>query len=166
MTTAPIVCTWTDDGSFKPLPRFAKAADAAFVVGAQYHVEAQEPRSMKSHNFYFAQLNEYWLNLPEAIAVDFPTVETLRYRALIMSGFANSRQFIASSKAEAVRLAAFMRGSACYSIIAVKECVVTELTPQSQSLKAMGKDEFNRSKQAVLDYCAALVGAKANGIAA
>lgn len=155
--TAPVTVTW-DGEAFAPHRRFAKACDADFVIGQQYQIVVQEQRSMRSHAHYFASVHEAWLNLSEVDADRFPTSEHLRKFALIRTGFANSRQFVASSKAEAVRLAAFIRPTDEYALVSVEGAVVTVWTAQSQSMKAMGKEAFGASKKAVLEFVAGMIG--------
>lgn len=149
MSTLPYV--WTGE-AFEPLPGFRKRADAAFVVGQVYHMEPIEERTARAHKFYFACINEAWQSLPEHLALQHPTPTHLRKFALIKARFADSRQFVASSKAEAIRLAAFIRPMDEYALVemATDAPVVTVWTAQSQSLRAMGKERFKASKDAVL----------------
>ncbi|HYA07739.1 MAG TPA: hypothetical protein VEF90_17765 [Xanthobacteraceae bacterium] len=147
------------------VPAYPRLADRHFVVGENYRLAPPQERSKKSHDHFFAALDKAWENLPEGLALEFPSAEDLRARALIACGYANSRQFVASSKAEAVRLAAFIRHGREYSVVAVNGCAVTEFTAQSQSLKAMGPKEFQKSKQAVLEYVAAMVGVSVEELA-
>lgn len=151
------IYTWTGD-SFAPLPRFARACDKEFVVHERYQMEAIEERSAVSHRHYFAALHDAWLNLPEGEAEQFPTSEHLRKWALIKSGFADERSVVCGSKAEARRVGSFVRGVDGYAIIIVHDATVKLYTAQSQSLKAMGKVQFQRSKQAVLDLVAGMIG--------
>ncbi|MDR3571234.1 MAG: hypothetical protein P4L81_03475 [Candidatus Pacebacteria bacterium] len=154
--TAPIVFTWTGS-EMKPLRRFEKACDNAFVIGENYSLAEHLDRSANTHRHFFAALHDAWLNLPEAVAERFPTEESLRKFALIKCGFADSRQFVAASKAEATRLAAFIRPSDEYALVTVSGHVVTVWTAQSQSMRAMGKERFQESKTRVLDYVASLI---------
>lgn len=140
-----------------PLPRFHNRANAEFVVHERYKMEVSEDRSQASHNHYFVTLHEAWLNLPEAVAERFPTDEHLRKHALIKAGYHDSRSFVASSKAEAVRLAAFLKPMDEYAIILVHEATVTVYTAKSQRKAAMGAKDFQASKQAVLDVIAAMI---------
>ena len=144
-----VPCVWTGD-SFEPLPGFRKRADAAFVVGQVYHMEAVEERSARTHRHFFALVNEAWQSLPDHLAGQHPTPDHLRKFALIKAGFADSRQFVASSKAEAIRLAAFVHPMDEYAVVSASEAVVTVWTAQSQSLRAMGKERFKASKDGVL----------------
>lgn len=156
----PLSYRWSGAG-FEVLPRHQKAADRDFVIGEVYQLEQVHERSAKSHAQYFAALKEGWLNLPEAKAEEFPTTEKLRKHCLIKAGFYDRRSIQCSSKAEALRLAAFIRPLDEYAIVTVTGSLVTVYTAQSQSYRAMGKDAFQKSKQAVLDLIAEMIGVEA-----
>src|SRR6185312_13137871 len=151
MTTEPILTTWDGTG-FVPERRHTKRCDAEFVCGERYFVEPIAPRNMAAHRFYFAALRDAWINLPEDQAERFGSPEALRKYALVMTGFRDERTFVAASKAEAFRLAAFMRPMDDTAVISVREAVVRCWTPKSQSVKAMGKTDFYRSKDDVLAF--------------
>lgn len=153
----PIPMRW-DGEAMVPLPRLAAEADRAFVIGQVYRMVEHLDRSMASHGHYFAELNEAWANLPDDLAALYPSAEHLRKAALIRTGHADSRQFVASSKAEALRLAAFMRPVDEYAIVSVAGATVTVWTARSQSMRAMGKRAFETSKADVLGYVAGLIG--------
>jgi hypothetical protein len=142
--------TWEGD-LFRPLKRFQKACDAEFVIGEVYTLEEVKGRSQVSHNHYFAALNNGWMNLPETVAERFPTSEHLRKWCLIKAGFHDQRSIVAASKAEAQRVAAFIKPIDEFAIVVVTECTVTVYTAKSQSKKAMGAADFQKSKSAVLD---------------
>lgn len=161
----PIPFRWSGD-SMEPLPRFAKECDRHFVVGEVYQLVEQQDRSQTSHNHYFACVAEAWKNLPDEMVERFPTAEHLRKFALIKAGFADSRQFLAASKAEALRLAAFVRPCDEYALVTVREMVVTVWTARSQSMRAMGRRDFQASKDAVLDAISALIGVSADSLRA
>lgn len=152
-----ILYRWQGD-AMEPLPRFREECDREFVVGQIYRLDVYEERSHKSHAHYFACIADGWQNLPENLAADFPTPECLRKHALIRSGYADKRTFVASSKAEALRIAAFIRPLDEYSIVTVDGAMVTEYRAQSQSQRAMGAKTFQASKDAVLNYIAGLIG--------
>lgn len=155
--SASIPFRWEGD-SFVPATGFARRCDELFVVGQVYRLAEQEDRSAASHRHYFACINTAWENLPEAAAGQFPSPEHLRKFALIKAGYADSRTLVASSKAEAVRLAAFVRPLDTFAVVAVSEATVTVWTARSQSAKAMGKRDFQESKDRVLDIIAGLIG--------
>lgn len=161
---APLPFQW-DGESLIPLPRFARQADKEFVVGQVYKMTEVQERSAASHNHFFASVHEAWLNLDEHDAERFPNEESLRKFALIKAGYADSNQIVASSKAEAQRLAAFIRPIDEYALVSVVGPVVTIYRAQSQSMRAMGKQRFNESKQAVLDVLAGMVGVKSQQLA-
>lgn len=154
---APMPFEWTGE-EFRPVGRFRKVCDAAFVVGQKYMLLEHQERSSASHAFFFATLHDMWLSLPDESSERFPTEDHLRRYALIKTGFADCRQMVASSKAEAQRWGAFLRPCDQYAVITVKDCVVTVWTARSQSMKAMGRKDFEASKNAVLDYVAGLLG--------
>lgn len=154
-TIPPIVFDW--DGEVMK-PRHPRIADRHFVVGMEYVLAPVEDRSMRSHRHYFASINEAWQNLPEALAERFPTAEHLRKYALIRAGYRDERSIVASSKAEAQRLAGFIRPMDDFAVVTVNGAVVTVYTAKSQSMRAMGKADFQASKDAVLDVIAKLIG--------
>ncbi|MEI2388043.1 hypothetical protein [Breoghania sp. JC706] len=158
--TAPIPFHWDGD-AMVPLTPFRKRADDVFVIGQVYRLEEIEERSAKSHKHYFACIREAWQNLPEEWADKFPTPEHLRKWALIMCGYADERSIVCASKAEALRLAAFIRPMDDFAVVVARENVVKAFTPQSQSTRTMGQKPFQESKDAVLDKIAQLIGTDA-----
>lgn len=161
----PILFRWTGE-VMEPHPRAMKDCDAFYVVGEAYRLVEHQERSQKSHAHYFSAIGEAWQNLPEHLAERFPSSEHLRKWALVKAGFADSRQLVASSKAEAIRLAAFIRPCDEYAVVTVSEAVITVWTPRSQSMKAMGKRDFQASKDAVLSILAGLIGTTVDGLRA
>jgi hypothetical protein len=138
-------------------PARPRQADAEFVVGESYLLDRVEQRSSASHAHFFACVNEAWRNLPEDQAERFPTAERLRKYALIMTGYRDERTIVASSTAEALRLAAFIRPMDEFAVVIVRGAVVAVMTAKSQSMRAMKKKAFSESKQAVLDYLASMI---------
>lgn len=155
--------TW-DGEVMAPARGFARQADATFIVGERYRLVVVEERSAKSHAHYFASISEAWSTLPEDQAERFPSPDHLRRWALIRAGFHERREIVCASKAEAQRVAAFVRPMDSYAVVIAREAVVTVLTARSQSVKAMGKADFQRSKQAVLDVLAEVLGVEARQI--
>lgn len=157
----PVTFTW-DGESMVALRRFAKLCDQQFVIGEDYTMVVAEPRSRASHNHYFACIELAWLNLPEDLAEQFPTSEHLRKYALIKAGFADERSIVCGSKAEAQRVAAFIKPMDHFAIVVVSEATIKVYTAQSQSNKAMGSKVFQGSKDAVLDVISKMVGTEAS----
>lgn len=153
--TRPVAFTWEGD-CMKPLhPRIA---DREYVVGERYMLAPFEQRSIASHNHEFAWLHEAWASLPEHEADKHPSAEHLRKWALIQTGYSNSQSIVCSSKAEALRVAAFIRPMDEFSVVIVHECVVTRYTAKSQSRRAMGAKEFQESKEKIMEYVAGILG--------
>lgn len=153
----PLVFRWTGDG-MEPLRAFAKEADQRYVIGQTYALDEIQERSSASHAHYFAEINSAWHSLPEALTEQFSTAEKLRKWALIKAGYRDERTVICGSKAEAERVAAFIRPMDEYAVVSVSGTAVVVLTPKSQSMRAMGKEAFQASKDAVLEILAGLIG--------
>lgn len=154
---SPITFTWEGD-CFRPVGRFARLADQQFVIGETYDLAPIEERSAATHRHYFAVIHEAWVNLPERMSERFPTSEHLRKWALIKAGYRNERTVVCASRAEALKIKAFVRPIDDYAVVLAQAAVVLIYTAKSQSVKAMGKDEFQASKQAVLDVISELIG--------
>jgi hypothetical protein len=166
MTERPVIFTWDGQAMVPRDRRFAFQCDRQFVVGSEYTLVQHEDRSAASHRFYFAAVNEAWKNLPEQIADTFPSAEHLRKWALIRAGYRAERTHTAATKAEALRLAAFIKPIDDFAIVTTSGLAVTVWTAKSQSVRAMGKKEFETSKRAVLDILAGLIGVKAEDLKA
>ena len=161
MTDQPIYCAW-DGEAMKPVGRtWASRADKQWTVGERYYVEVRQERSAASHSHFFAAVAEAHANLPDALAERFPSADHLRKYALIKAGYCDSDSIVATSKAEAQRIAAFVRPREQFAVVTIKEAVVTVYTARSQSMRAMGKADFEASKKAVLDILAQLLGTTA-----
>jgi phytoene dehydrogenase-like protein len=151
----PMLFCWDGEAMIPVNPGFA---DRHFVIGGKYRLSERVERSGESHGHYFAVLDRAWQSLSEELTAELPSPEHLRMRALIMTGYADTRQLVLSSNADALRTAAFIRPASEYSMISVNGAVITELSPQSQRKAAMDKEAFQKSKRDVIEYCAALIG--------
>lgn len=152
MTIPPIKFIW-DGESLTPSRQFmARLADQHLVIGETYTMVEHHERSMKSHNHFFASVAEAWGNLPDHMLDEFPSPEHLRKKALIRKGYCDERSIVCASKAEAMRLAAFMKPMDDYAIIVAREAVVTVYTAKSQKIKAMGARDFQKSKEDVFAF--------------
>lgn len=157
-----ILMKWDGESMIPANPRWAANADRQLVVGEAYMIREHAERSTAEHNHYFGCVRHAWLNLPDGSAgLSYAiSAEHLRSYALIRCGYCDSQTFVANSKAEAIRLAAFIRPIDDFAIVTVDGCTVTRLTAQSQSKKAMGVHVFQESKQAVLEFLADLIGVR------
>ena len=140
------------------VPLNPRAAARQYTAGEVYNLEHREERSAASHAHYFAALQEAHANLPEDIADRFPTVDHMRRYALVRTGYRDERTIIASSKAEARRIAAFVKPMDEYAVVSVNDSAVIVWTAKSQSHRAMGKVAFQKSKDDVLTFVAEMIG--------
>jgi hypothetical protein len=159
VTNAPPILTTGNGEAFEVYGGYhKKVADKYFVIGERYTLVEHHERSSATHRHYFAVVAEGWANLPEHIAPQFPTSERLRKFALIKTGYHDSHSIVCSSKAEAQRIAAFIRPVDEFAVVVVEGATVTRYTAKSQGMKAMGAKAFQASKQAVLDYIDDMIG--------
>jgi len=156
--SSPITATWDGEAFYPASPYWAARADRQFVVGETYKIVEHHDRSEASHNHYFASISNAWNTLPDHLLAEYPTAEHLRKKMLVKCGYADERTVVCASKAEAERVAAFIKPMDNYAVVVFHEAVVKVYTAQSQSLKAMGKREFQESKEAVLAAVDRLLG--------
>jgi hypothetical protein len=153
--TPPTAFVW-HDGAMRPM--HPGLAASRFEDGKTYLLTPVEHRSGKSHDHEFAWLAEAFKSLPEGLAEQIPTVEHLRKRALIATGFYTETMVDAGTNAAALRVAAFMRAKDDFAHVVVRGCYAVERIAKSQSRRAMDKTEFQASKTAILEYVAGLIG--------
>lgn len=165
MSNLPIRYRW-DGESMTPVGVRARAeCDAAFVIGEMYALVEHKERSSATHNHYFACIADAWANLPDDMLEEYPTSEVLRKKALIRVGYRDERSIVCASKAEAQRVAAFVRPMDEYAIVLVSEAVVRVYSAQSQSMRAMGAKTFADSKTKTLAFIADLLGVAPDALA-
>ena len=157
--SSPIEMFWKGDALVPVNSFWLKRAGKTFDEGVVYHIMDQGERSHKTHAHYFAALNEAWHNIPEELASRFPSVEHLRKYALIRAGFYDSHSVTCDTEADAERIQAFMQPVDEFAVIDRKGRVVTRYTAKSQSYRAMGKEDFAKSKEAVLAVLSEIIGA-------
>lgn len=153
----PAIFTY-DGEAMIPLPRFAKLCDQQFVVGQEYRLAELQERSISTHNHFFACVHEAWKNLSDDQAERFATADHLRKFALIKCGFYDEQSIVLSSAKDALKVSAFIAAMDEYAIVTVSGPVVRKFTAKSQSIPAMGKKDFQASKQAVLDFLSGSIG--------
>lgn len=156
--SGPVECIWTGE-AFKPsTPYQVRKAAERFGVGEVAPLDVVNPRSKVSHDHFFAVVSDAHGTLPEALSERFPTADSLRHYALCKAGYCDVETFVGSSRAEALRLAAFIGAGARDGVqVVVNGATVTRLTPHSQSMKAMDAKVFQESKAAVLEVIAGLL---------
>lgn len=122
--------------------------------------QAREHRSKVSHDHFFVVVQNAFDNLPEDIGGDFASAEHLRKWALIKAGYRDERRVFCGSKVGAREVAKLVRSlDGGYGLVIVTGSMITIYTAKSQSLKAMGRVEFQKSKDDVLRVLAELIGA-------
>lgn len=145
-------------------PSNVKAAHDAIDSRARergWEVELRQgQRSERSHNHEFGWLRDAHASLPEQYAMEpwAQTPEHLRKYALIRTGYCTTDTVAVGSNAAALRVAAFVRGREEYTLTSVQGATVHTFTPESQSRKAMGKERFQASKTAIMEFIANLLG--------
>lgn len=156
-TERPVPCVW-DGIAFVPRRGFERIANKDYIVGEAYTILPYEERSDVSHRHEFAWLKTAWMSLPERFAEQFPTPESLRKRALIEAGFYDETIIDAGTNAAAIRVAVALRGIDDFAAVTVKGPMVIRRTAKSQSRRAMKKDEFQKSKTAIMEIIGGLIG--------
>lgn len=152
---APLHFRWDGENM---IPLRPKLADKEYCIGETYWLGVIEGRSHNTHNHYFAMLHEAWSSLPDDLAERFQTEEYLRKYALIKAGYFDERSIVCGSKAEAQRVAAFIKPMDDFAVVTVSEAAVRVYTAKSQSKRAMGAKDFQESKTKVLEAVADLIG--------
>lgn len=158
MSGLPVPCL-VHGGCFYPLASHKRYVADTYGEGEVVTLSPVEERSYASHGHYFALLHQAWLNLPEAYAERFPSEDHLRKWCLIKAGWRDERTTACASRAEAERVAAFIKPIDDYAIVVAREATVIVWTAKSQSMRAMGKEAFQKSKDDVLRVLSELIGA-------
>lgn len=158
MTAPPIPLMYEGAGLFRTLRRAIGIADHHFGVGEIVLMTQLEERSEASHRQEFAWLRDAWATLPDHLAGEYPTAEHLRKRALIATGWCDVRDYPCTTRTEALRLAAMLRGELDdYTMVIVRDAVVRVCRAKSQARNKMKAVDFQASKTAVLEWVAGLL---------
>lgn len=155
-----IMMRWDGHNLVPISKRWQEDADKKLVVGQLYPVTVEMQRSSKEHKFYFAAIKDAWANLREDIAATMPSPEHLRKWALIQAGYCTMTKLAFKTNAEAIAACAFIATLDTYAECGVNGNVAVIRRATSQSVKAMGKKEFQVSKGKVLDVISQLIGAE------
>lgn len=141
-----------------PIARYVNTAARQYHEGEEYPLVIMETRSRASHSQYFAALNDGFHNLPEKIAVRWPTAEHLRKWLLIETNWFDEAEIDCASPKHATQTAALIRSFDDYARISVHGAKVIIRRAKSQSIAAMGKQPFEASKKEVLDLLESFIG--------
>lgn len=156
--TVPVAFRWTGEAMEPVSPFWARKADEVYIIGETYRLDEWRDRSIKSHSHYFASLSDAYANLPEQHSIRFASFDHFRKRGLVLTGWRDEAQIVCASDAEAFRLAAMIKDMDDFSVVSVNGPVVVRWTAKSQSMRAMGKADFQQSKDDVLGWAWALCG--------
>lgn len=162
---SPVTFSWDGEVMRPVTSGAARRADRVFVVGETYPLVVHEDRSAASHNHYFAAIAEGWRNLPEALAAKIPSAEHLRKRALIDAGFCDEEIVDCGNQDIAKTVGATIRKHDDFAVIFIRDQFVIIRTAKSQSARSMNKADFQRSKEAVLEIVAGLIGVEPKALA-
>ncbi len=154
MSSNPLFRCVYDGEAFYPQGPSVKAADEAFGAGEVLSLCQYDMRTKKSHDHFFASIQDMWETLPESLS-DMPyakSPEALRKHALIATGYCESRVVDCGSAAAAERVAAFAQDDPDYVVVKVQGATVIKYRAHSQKMRAMGKAVFQKSKDDVLRW--------------
>ena len=140
------------------VPMRPDAASAQFFCDGRYLLEAHQERSLARHKAYFAAINAAWHSLSEEAMERYPSPEHLRKSALIHTGWRDDRYIDCGSAEHARRMATFVKPFDSFAVITTEGRILRVWTAQSQSFRAMGRTDFNRSMDDVLGWVSALIG--------
>lgn len=149
------------EGQFTVPAGFVARCDKELVIGETLRWGIIHERSAKSHAHYFAVIADAWANLPERLAMEFPSAKHLRKHALIKAGYCTMTRVVCRTNEDAVAACALMKGMDSYSICDVSGSVVTVYRAQSQSFRAMGAKVFQDSKEKVIAVISEIIGGDA-----
>lgn len=150
------------EGQFETPRGFSKRCDKELVVGEVLGWERTNDRSKRSHDHFFAQLEDLWRNLPEHIADEFPSADHLRKFALIKSGHCTMARIVCATNKEAIFACSLFQSMDGFAVCEVAARVVTVWRAKSQSYKAMGKTLFQKSKDDVFRVISEIIGTDAS----
>lgn len=143
--------------SFMPEGKDVAYCQFMFGAGQVFIIDPEQERDMNSHRHYFAALKEAWKNLPEELERKYPTEDIFRKKLLIETGYFHMDEIICDTARDAATVAAFMAPLDPSTTIVVRGNCIRKFTARSQSIQAMGREEFQKSKWDVLNLAASLI---------
>jgi len=152
----PVIFVWTPEGTMVPLPRFRKLCDELYAVHEEYPLVVLRARNMNQHRAYFAALHDAFDNLDERYDGVFPSPEHLREWALCQTEFCVVTHEAYETSADAMRAAKAIRKLAPYAVLSLSGSTLVTKHALSQSVRAMGKEQFEASCKAVLEVVAGM----------
>lgn len=161
-----IIYDWTGE-VMRPLPFHLDLCLRTFESGKRYKLTQARQRSRESHGHYFAVVTRYWENWPHGYERKFPNADQLRKHALIRTGWYVQIVMAHSCSESAVHYVTTFKRQIDYaegSIVTTERGTATVMrvavTQQLLGDDGVGMDdeEFQKSKQSVLDFCASVTG--------
>lgn len=154
-----IVATWMGrEKGFWPRKDFLDLCDRECGIGDRMVIEFSHQQSVTKRAMFHATLHDVYINLPEDVASRYLNIEHFRKTLTISAGFATEAQIAAMSKAEAIRIAGVLRATDAYSVVTVKDAIVTQWRARSTSAREMDGKTFSALVDAVLAKAAELIG--------
>lgn len=132
-------------------------AKRQYEADEEYALGPVEERSQASHNAFFAELHQYWSNLPEKIAARWLNESHFRYWCLIETSHYVESEVDCASEKHATQLVAIIKSFDVYARFMIRGSKVIIRRAKSQSRKSMKKAEFEQAKRDVLDLAASFV---------
>jgi hypothetical protein len=157
--THPIPFMWDGD-AMVPLRSHARRAAQTYGRGEVVSLVPMDERSMVSHAHEFAWLKEAWQNVPEDQSDQFPNPEALRKHALIATGWYDETLIDVGSHAGALRTAAVVSALLAdeFAHVVTRGGLVVIRRAKSQARGKMGREAFQASKTAIIEWVADLIG--------
>lgn len=167
----PVIFVWRDvdfvdheDGVVRsgmamvPVKRYENFAARQFVAGNTYRLGPSEVQSEASRGHFFICIHLAWENLPEDVTPRWRDETHMRRWILIEKGWYHESEFVVADRDTALQLATYIEARNRYARFAVIDNKLIVREAMSQSPKAMGKNNFERSKQDVLGFLTNLLG--------
>lgn len=155
---------WDGECLVPDRPSDKAQVEERFGQGEVFPVDLDPKRSTRTHNHYFAIIKNAWDNLPERLANEpfARSTETLRKHALISRNYCDIDTIAIGEEIQAARVAGEMRKisrrAENYQVISTQGTVIHVFTAKTQRVNVMGRTEFNKSKTAVIEWLADLIG--------
>jgi hypothetical protein len=165
MTTAGPISFVYQDGAFRPAGRYAAEQVAArYGDGQVVKLVEYEPRSRAHHNWFFVAVTHVFENLTDEQRLLWPTEEALRKYALCKAGCCDVATHVCSSKAEAERLAGFLRSHRMADLVVHDGSLVTALSAWSMKYREMSKTRFRECVEKTLPILADIIGVEVEAL--
>lgn len=135
-----------------PHDRFVELCRRQYQVDDDYALTLYEKAGIGAHRHTMVEFQNAWENLPIEWTMTYPTMDHLRKRCCVLSGWAHHSQTVLDTPSDAKKYAAALRKRDDFAVVRVKENVVDEWTPKSMSPKAFPtKKDYQEAKRVWLD---------------